>query len=61
MSNRSVVVNYEDHTIFPTGQADGYLQFTRSGDSVFITQDGRSIGIVSAAEFDRVASLVAPF
>jgi hypothetical protein len=62
-SNISVVVNYKESAIFASN-ADpdvGYVQLTKSGDQVFIVVDGKSVGFVPASEFDRVASLVAPF
>lgn len=60
-SNISVVVNYEEHTIFPTGQPTGYVQFTKSGDLVYLVVDGKPVGIMPASEFDSVARLVTPF
>ena len=59
MSNVSVVVNYEEHNIFPTGEATGYVQFTRSGNYVYITADGKPVGMVPTAEFSRVQKLFA--
>ena len=61
--NISVVVNYKEAALFARNDDSdkGYLQFTRSGDQVFITVDGKSVGFVPTAEFDRVASVVTPF
>lgn len=53
--NVSVVVSYEGHG---PNDAGGYIQFTRSGNSVFITLDGgRSVGIADFEEFSRVQKL----
>lgn len=54
--NVSVVVNYKESQLF-TKREDpdaGYLQITRSGEWVFITVDGKAIGVVPVDEFARI-------
>jgi hypothetical protein len=46
--NTSIVINYEGHNY---GDPSGYVQFTRSGDRVFMVVDRRPIGSFSLAEF----------
>ena len=59
MGNKSVVVNYKESQIFVsnTDPDMGYVQFTRSGDKVFISVDGKSVGFVPADEFARVSMI----
>lgn len=61
MNNRSAVMNYKAHQLFvSTDDPDaGYVQLTRSGEWVYLTVDGKSVGVIPASEFDRVASVVA--
>jgi hypothetical protein len=62
MGNKSVVVNYKEHAIFTRNDDPdvGYVQFTKSGDQVFIVVDGKPVGIVPADEFARVQMMFAP-
>ena len=59
MGNKSVVVNYKESQIFASNDDPdkGYVQFTRSGDMVFISVDGKSVGFVPADEFASVQKL----
>lgn len=59
MSNISVVVNYKESQLFASNDDPdiGYVQFTRSGDMVFISVDGKSVGFVPADEFARVSKI----
>jgi len=61
-SNISVVVNYKESTIFASNDAPdaGYVQFTKSGDMVFITVDGKSVGFVPVADFAVVQKILVP-
>ena len=52
--NVSVVVNYEGHNY---GDSPGYVQFTRSGDRVYIVVDRKPIGSMSLAEFAIVQKI----
>jgi hypothetical protein len=59
MGNVSVVVNYKSNEIFTADDAPdaGYVQFTRSGNRVYLSVDGKSVGFVPVTEFDRVQKI----
>ena len=54
--NISVVVNYKSNEILTADDAPdvGYVQFTRSGNRVYIVVDRKPVGFVPTEEFDRV-------
>jgi len=58
MGNKSVVVNYKPEQIFTTEDTPdaGYIQFTRSDNWVYITRDGKAMGMVLADQFNIVCT-----